>query len=49
MIDNYALFFKAKTGTFAEGLTVKEEPMQISKSQEAACKKDFVNYYLGSF
>lgn len=36
-MDNFALFLRAKTGTFPEGLTVNEEPMHNRKSQDAAC------------
>lgn len=44
-----APFFKAKMGTFAEGITVKDDPIQISKSQELACLKAFVKSFKGSF
>lgn len=37
MIDSFALFFKANTGTFAEGLTVNEDPIHNRKSHDAAC------------
>lgn len=49
MIETFALLFKANTGTFAEGLTVKEDPIHNRKSHDAACWKALVRSIGGSF
>lgn len=49
MMHSLLLFFNAKTGTLADGLTVSDEPIHTNKSHWAACSNAFLRSSTGSF